>query len=242
MSAISNLSKNLLTYEWYINNMPQGVNDSVFAFIPTGFDTIMVGGTTSLKCAANDTTNSTPLVLDYALEVNVDAGKDIVLNKKEGFVLVATGPSNIESYAWEQVVLDDDNRDVGFTKIVSIEMVNSGTTTYMVTGTNKYCSDTSTVNVTLDVDITIYKAFSPNEDGVNDRWVITNAESFPNIDIMVFNRWGTKLYHSQNGEYTRDTAWDGTYNGEDLPVATYYYMVDKKDGSEPISGPVTLIR
>ena len=112
----------------------------------------------------------------------------------------------------------------------------------MVTGANKYCSDTSTINVTLNVDITIYKAFSPNEDGVNDRWIITNAESFPNIDIMVFNRWGTKLYHSQNGEYTRDTAWDGTYNGENLPVATYYFLVDKKDGSEPFSGPVTLIR
>lgn len=242
MSAISNLPKNLLTYEWYINNMPQGVNDSVFTFIPTGLDTIQVGGTTSLKCAANDTANSTPLVLDYALEVNVDAGKDIVLNKKEGFDLVATGTSNTESYAWEQIVLEDNNRDVGFTRIVSIEIANSGTTTYMVTGANKYCSDTSTVNVTLDVDITIYKAFSPNEDGVNDRWVITNAESFPNIDIMVFNRWGTKLYHSQNGEYTRDTAWDGTYNGENLPVATYYFLVDKNDGSEPFSGPVTLIR
>ena len=38
------------------------------------------------------------------------------------------------------------------------------------------------------------------------------------------------------------TPWDGTKDGNELPVGTYYYIIDLADQDEPITGPVTIIR
>ena len=45
--------------------------------------------------------------------------------------------------------------------------------------------------------------------------------------------------------YSNDVVnepWDGTYKGRDLPVDTYYYMLDLKNGDPVITGTVTIIR
>ncbi|WP_456439110.1 DUF7507 domain-containing protein, partial [Psychroserpens sp.] len=95
---------------------------------------------------------------------------------------------------------------------------------------------------TAEVDpicLTIYNEFSPNGDGVNDRFMIDCIETFPNSKLEVYNRWGNIVY-SKKG-YRND--WDGTSNGravingsDQLPVGTYYYVIDLGDSSEPKVG------
>ncbi|MDY2587270.1 DUF7507 domain-containing protein, partial [Winogradskyella aquimaris] len=87
--------------------------------------------------------------------------------------------------------------------------------------------------------LTIYNEFSPNGDGVNETFVIDCLERFPNNKLEVYNRWGNIVY-SKNG-YLND--WSGTTNGravigqsDELPVGTYYYVLDLGDGSEPRVG------
>ncbi|WP_370012429.1 gliding motility-associated C-terminal domain-containing protein, partial [Winogradskyella sp.] len=87
--------------------------------------------------------------------------------------------------------------------------------------------------------LTIYNEFSPNGDGVNETFVIDCLERFPNNKLEVYNRWGNIVY-AKNG-YLND--WDGTSNGravinqsDELPVGTYYYVLDLGDGSEPRVG------
>ncbi len=66
---------------------------------------------------------------------------------------------------------------------------------------------------------------TPNGDGVNDELVfdvLLSGESFPDNEIIIFNRWGDQVYHAK--PYNND--WKGTnMNGKDLPQATYYYIL-----------------
>ncbi len=71
----------------------------------------------------------------------------------------------------------------------------------------------------------IPNAFSPNGDGINDKWIITNLEYYPTADVEVFNRYGQPLFYSTN--YAQK-PWDGTYNGSPVPVGTYYYIINAK--------------
>ena len=86
--------------------------------------------------------------------------------------------------------------------------------------------------------VSVYSAFTPNGDGINDTWNIKSIDSYPNCTVEIFDRNGTLLFFS-NGY---PAPWDGTYKGVKLPSGTYYYMINLKDGSKPISGWVAIIR
>ena len=85
---------------------------------------------------------------------------------------------------------------------------------------------------------TIPNVFSPNGDGIHDVWEIQYLESYPGATIDVFDRGGRLLYSSIN--YAKQ--WDGKFNGNPLPVGTYYYIINPKNGRNVISGSVTIIK
>ena len=64
---------------------------------------------------------------------------------------------------------------------------------------------------------------TPNGDGINDRLIFPCLESgaYPSNELIVFNQWGDQVFKKYN--YKND--WSGTYNGKDLPVGTYYYVL-----------------
>ena len=82
-------------------------------------------------------------------------------------------------------------------------------------------------------------AFTPNADGYNDTWEIELIDLYPEVIIEIYNRWGTLIYVSDKG-YTN--PWDGTYNGRDLPIDSYHYVILPGKGRKPITGNVTIIR
>ncbi len=90
------------------------------------------------------------------------------------------------------------------------------------------------------VGIKPYDAITPNGDGFNDVWNIVDIASFPNAIIKIFNRWGSLVHETSGG--LGYIAWDGTREGEELPVGTYYYIIDLNTGDEPRTGPITIIR
>ena len=57
---------------------------------------------------------------------------------------------------------------------------------------------------------------------------------------MVYDRWGRQVFFSEG--YSDDKRWNGKFDEEELPIGTYYYVVDLKDGSKPLNGPVTIVR
>ncbi len=112
---------------------------------------------------------------------------------------------------------------------------------YYVYGTNEYgCVETDSVLVEVIENLKAYNAFSPNGDEFNPYFEIENAERFPNIQVEVYNRWGHLLFSSVG--YDSGKRWDGTTNGQDVPVGTYYYVIIPFSGAKAITGNVTIIR
>lgn len=104
------------------------------------------------------------------------------------------------------------------------------------------CVGRDTVFVEVLPDVEVSSGFTPNGDGVNDTWIIDNMELFPNNVVNIFNRWGQAVYSQK--PYHSGNAWDGTFEGEKLPVGTYYYTIELNDPRfpDPITGPITIYR
>ena len=84
----------------------------------------------------------------------------------------------------------------------------------------------------------IPNAITPGVNEINAYWGIKGTENYPDLDIKVFNRWGT-LVHEQKGY---STPWDGTINGKALPTGTYYYVIKDPKSNEPFVGDLTIVR
>jgi gliding motility-associated-like protein len=111
--------------------------------------------------------------------------------------------------------------------------------TYLLTVTSSDgCVASDQVFVKVLKQVKVPNAFSPNSDGINDKWEIQYLESYPGCTIDVFNRYGQLVYSSVGYE----KPWDGTFKGNPLPVGTYYWVINPKNGREAIKGSVTILR
>ncbi|AQG81856.1 hypothetical protein AWR27_22660 [Spirosoma montaniterrae] len=109
----------------------------------------------------------------------------------------------------------------------------------LLTEAGKQITDKLTSGAVVAVDesgegVFIPEGFSPNGDGIHDRFVIQRVPPDVVIRLEVYNRWGHRVY--MNNAYEND--WDGTTNqvstgtGQSLPDGTYYYQVRLSDGRE----------
>jgi gliding motility-associated-like protein len=112
------------------------------------------------------------------------------------------------------------------------------TYTLHVNSTSSCGMDSSSVFVKVYKTITIPNTFSPNGDGINDYWQIDALITYPESIMQVFDRYGQQVFRSEG--YTK--PWDGRYNGQPLPVGTYYYVLDLKNNTPKISGWVLIVR
>jgi gliding motility-associated-like protein len=133
----------------------------------------------------------------------------------------------------------------GFNSILSNPTLNNfsstNTGTYYLVATNTdNCSDTTVVNLALNESTCFFipSVFTPNNDGTNDTWVIEGLWQFPNCVVKVYNRWGQSLFESKG--YA--SPWDGTFEGNECPIADYYYIIDLKNGSKVFTGTLTIKR
>ena len=82
-------------------------------------------------------------------------------------------------------------------------------------------------------------AFSPNGDLVNDVWKIERIDLYPAVEVTIYNRWGQTIWQSESGY---PVPWNGQSRGEHVPIDSYHYFIDVKNGTRPIVGDVTLVR
>lgn len=103
---------------------------------------------------------------------------------------------------------------------------------------DKGCSTSDQVFVKVLRKPAIPNIFSPNGDGIHDRWVINFLDTYPGCTVEVYNRYGQLVYRSIG----YSSPWDGTVNGKPVPVGTYYYIVDPKNGRQKQAGYVDIVR
>jgi gliding motility-associated-like protein len=112
------------------------------------------------------------------------------------------------------------------------------TTTYTLSAGGGACADQSTVTVTVRPRLRIPSAISPNGDGENDTWQIDHLGDYTGNQVLVFNRWGNKVFETSG--YSRSNEWNGTISGQPAPVGTYYYVIKLGNGRS-YSGPLTVV-
>jgi gliding motility-associated-like protein len=103
---------------------------------------------------------------------------------------------------------------------------------------DKGCSDTSSVFVKVLFKPVVPNTFTPNGDGINDKWDILYIDSYPGSVIEVYTATGQPVFRSVG----YNIPWDGTNKGKSLPSGTYYYVIDPKNGRAKIAGYVTILR
>jgi len=182
-------------------------------------------------CSDTDTLSITVMPLPIA-----DAGEDRGIYIQGTTVLGGSpaGPPG-STFIWQpDSLLDHGN--------VANPTANVHATTWFfltVIGPNG-CISLDSVLVTVVPQVKVPSGFTPNGDGHNDTWILDFASIFPDIEVLVFSRWGEPLFRSVGYH----TPWDGKYDGKPVPMGTYYYVVDLHDDRFPeaITGPLTIIQ
>lgn len=117
----------------------------------------------------------------------------------------------------------------------------TGSETMTYTVSNNNCPGSITIGMVTFVvggapECYIPTVITPNGDGFNDLFTIPNictvGEGGAELDVTIFNQWGDVVFHAK--PYLND--WGGTYNSEELPAGTYFFVVKLNDIDKPKTG------
>lgn len=169
----------------------------------------------------------------------ISAGPDRTIVSGDEIILTGSGITNPTSILWTP------NTAITGANTYTPSVKPTTTTTYTLTvrnSNNCVSTDNAIVNV-LPYCINIMNAFTPNGDGINDRWLVVNSGGVctRQISVGVYNRHGNLVYKNDN--YNND--WIGVYNGKPVPDGTYYYVVSYRlitGAYLTFKGDVTILR
>jgi gliding motility-associated-like protein len=90
--------------------------------------------------------------------------------------------------------------------------------------------------------ITPPNAFSPDNDGTNDTWILPMNDEYAQNKVVIFNRWGEIIRTFEN--YNNfDVVWDGSnMNNQQVVSGTYFYVIEVPTSNISISGWVQVVR
>jgi gliding motility-associated-like protein len=216
-SEVCNLVPGINTFIWTLNEGECGDD---------GIDTVFVEYKYAPTAVQDDIVVSFAGVVDFDVSANDDIPADF-------FIEVLTQPEH------GTLIEGDDGR---FTYQADINYIGTDEFLYQICSESCECSEALVVlTVGREAECIIPNIITPNEDGVNDRFVIpclAETQKFLDNEVAIFNVWGDEIFRA--APYLND--WEGMYNGEELPAGTYFYVVNFGDGTEVQSGFLVLHR
>jgi|GEM_PF-4950960 gliding motility-associated-like protein len=187
------------------------------------------------------TATITNLILTILPNIGIDGNSDTTITLGDPVTLTGITPVQ-GTYLWTASPKGSSNT---IDTLINYTAAPTATTIYKFTVTTGICNGSAEKTVIVNSSgcppINIPNAFTPNNDGYNDVWVFSNTTCSEKIEVNVYNRWGSLMYHSDN--YKND--WDGRYQNNPVSDATYYYVVSPvyADGRRPVlKGSVTILR
>ncbi|HEX8515519.1 MAG TPA: ice-binding family protein [Bacteroidia bacterium] len=174
-------------------------------------------------------------------------GVEVIDILQEGYVYVSssatTGTYDPLSGEWTVGTL---NNGASATLSITVTVVEGGNyvntaITYSANIEADMNNNSSSVE-TIPSDFFIPEGFSPNGDNINDRFVIRGILNYPENTFVIFNRWGDKVFEASPYENT----WTGKCDkglqvgGDELPVGTYFYILDLGNNTDVYKGTIYL--
>ena len=197
------------------------------------------------------------VILVVTIDSQPQYAGDIFQGENVSYSVGVTIDGNLPpEYQWQIGIVSDDEQDTTWTDITESSQfvgVNTSTLTInnvsyeefdntqyraKVTAKGYTCAFVLTDPVNLDVkirDLHIPQGFSPDGDGINDKWKITGIEYYPNNTVQIYNRWEIKIWevdgylNDSPEKFFEGIANTGSSNGMVLPETVYFYVVDLGD-------------
>jgi gliding motility-associated-like protein len=173
-----------------------------------------------------------------SIEINIhpnpvsNAGTDTAILK--GGSITLTGLSG-DSYSWSP------SDFLSKTDIFNPVSTPEYSITYtLLVSTIHSCWDTSDINIKVyERPVVFPQAFSPNSDGSNDLIGALGID-LSDFHLLIFNRWGTKVFETKNVF----NHWDGIHKGQKQGVGTYVYVMSGSYNGQEFTekGNFTLLR
>ena len=181
------------------------------------------------------------LIFETTASYCEDVPYDLGGGRGNGTITLTLDPADVVSdeILW---VADETGHDAGTGNYIT--GLFPGWYTVDVT-TTKGCVNTGRTEV--PTDIRNYNLVTRNNDGKNDTWIIDCISRFPTNNVKIFNRSGVLVYEADGydnaNEVFQGIGKRGVYMaGNELPVGTYFYIIDKRDGSRPRTGYLELVK
>nr|MBS0037115.1 gliding motility-associated C-terminal domain-containing protein [Saprospiraceae bacterium] len=191
----------------------------------------------------------TTLILTNPDPLSIDLGPNLSLAQGEETFIQAFSnldPDSIQSIYWtiDGVPVCDpcDKLGIHFTEgseaVIEISIVDKNGCT---------ASDRLHIFVIIERNVYIPNAFSPDEDGINDRFTIYGDKYVEEVEeMMIFNRWGAKVFEQRNFPPNDISyGWDGTFKSQENNPGTFVYSLQIRfvDGLvKSYSGDLILLR
>jgi gliding motility-associated-like protein len=182
---------------------------------------------------ANNCTNSTNVVVNAVNKVIPTISDSVRICAGENVTLTAGGGTD---YQWQNDA-----------KTPSIVVSPTVTTRYQVTVRNSLCSATAFTSVIVKNQFAptlfIPNAFTPNEDGVNDKFRVVHTGLITSFKGLIFDRWGEIIFEWDDPM----DGWDGYIKGSLAQIGVYVYKITSKTECQtkipdPKVGTVTIVR
>lgn len=205
----------------------------------TGSEKFVVVAVSPLGCEFRDTVMVTKLQ-NLFIQIEADTSSFCTQTEIQLYVL---NPQASYSYSWKPANLLNNatiynpiTKGLTETTSFTVEVTDAnGCKGIAALSLEKICASCE------DPFIFVPNAFSPNADGRNDILYVRGEQVIEEMDFIIYNRWGQKVFESRDPK----NGWDGTFKGEKLgPDSFGYYLTVKCfDGKTYVNkGNVSIIR
>ncbi len=206
---------NVGTYHWQ-----NGSTGSTFL--------VTSAGTYWLKVTNSCGSFSDTIHVSYKSAPLVSLGRDTTICEGIAWTLNANTPN--VTYTWQNG-----------TSASTLSVTQAGT--YWVRVTNRCGSGSDTVHIGSEICgiLEMPNVFSPNGDGTNDFFKPSKYADIVNAHLEIYNRWGTKLFDTNDVE----TGWNGKFNGMQCSEGTYYWILNyntESKQSKTLTGFLQLLK
>lgn len=234
-------------YKW---DMPQTVPGSVLTLstclapVPGIYTVTVTNDPTTIGCVATGTMMAVKGFLTGKIDPDVETGFAPLTVNIVNNSFSANNSTNKITTAWS---FGNGTSSVTPSASIIASTTYSLPGTYTITAfvTKNPCQDTvfKVISVNLPSKLVVPNVFTPNGDNINDFFFL-KATGLSDITMLIYNRWGQKVYELTTG--VGNISWDGNDQyGKEVAEGVYFYVVKAKgkDGGEyDEKGNITLLR